>query len=648
MVKHCEKCGKKLNQEAFICPHCGHILGTPVHAVPKNKSRRKLPWRKLLGAVGLVILILGLLAAAWGISRFVEDLAATVPTTAPTEPPTTLAPLVNYRVELSADTKYWLDGITVHFCKDGQALYAGEVDADGKITFIAPKGEGYSIRLSGLFPALDYHYGNIDIPFPEGTNILRYHLANKDIHYAVRVVNTAGEPVPDVKVEFNAHNGKFIKDGLTDSDGEAFFKSSYDPLCYATMLSVPDEYILVDTRYSYEFGSFVTEIVLMTYEECHVGPENLFTIRVRDEYGQPVKDLFVIIYGQIGDDVTTWESIGCFTNQQGNITFTGTMDYSFQVRIPYNPDYADIRFPFEEGSHELDIQLLLHTPLPEYTYTIQFQDQNGQPIADVKVAVPTDEKLLYFTSDQDGIITFQSQHRDPSEIYFVIASAPAGYGYTNGDEMEEYSFPANSRNMVMTLLSSVLEYSIFLHWDPPGGRSTKIIDAEFDIIIHGKRYLCRINELGHCKVELPRVVSNEQFSFDFSKLPEKYQPYIFYYSTVLVDGDTRIISFHIGPMPEEEVEYRVTVYVPGDTTYEPLQGVRLHLIYEGERYADETGADGSCWPPLPQITDFSQLRVELISLPEAYQDYVVWDYSLNGNEILIFLGPAPEPPVESP
>jgi glucose-6-phosphate isomerase len=37
------------------------------------------------------------------------------------------------------------------------ALYSGEVDADGKITFIAPKGEGYSIRLSGLFPALDVH-----------------------------------------------------------------------------------------------------------------------------------------------------------------------------------------------------------------------------------------------------------------------------------------------------------------------------------------------------------------------------------------------------------------------------------------------------------------------------------------------------------
>jgi hypothetical protein len=548
MVKHCEKCGKKLNQESFICPHCGHILGTPVHAVPKNKSRRKLPWRKLLGAVGVVILILGLLAAAWGISRFAEDLATTVPTTAPTEPPTTLAPLVNYRVELSADTKHWLDGITVHFCKDGQALYSGEVDADGMITFIAPKGEGYSIRLSNLFPALDFHYGNLDIPFPEGTNILRYRLANKDIHYAVRVVNTAGDPVPDVKVEFIAQFGTFIKDGLTDSDGEAFFKSFYDPLCYATMLSVPDEYILVDTKYSYEFGSFVTEIVLMTYEECHVGPENLFTIRVRDEYGQPVKDLFVFIYGQIGEDTTTWESIGCFTNQQGNITFTGSMDYSFQVRIPYNPDYADIRFPFEEGSHELDIQLLLHTPLDAYTYTVKFVDQFGLPVPGVEIRdYVYDVQNLKYISDENGIISFSSKLWDPSLVHFSITQLPIGYDYVNTSFEKLVTFPTDSRTITIELQSKTEVYNVFVYW-VTDGISSIMPGTEFTIYLGGKQYFCTVNSKGECTVELPYIESASRLSIAFTYLPEKYQDYEI--KSIQVGGNTGFmyISIHLGPM----------------------------------------------------------------------------------------------------
>lgn len=548
MDKRCEKCGKKLKNEAFICPNCGHILGTPVHAAPRNKSRRKLPWRKLLGAVGVVILILGLLAAAWGISRFVEDLATTVPTTAPTEPPTTLAPLVNYRVELSADTKHWLDGITVHFCKDGQALYSGEVDADGKITFIAPKGEGYSIRLSGLFPALDFHYGDAEIPFPTGSNVLRYRLANKDIHYAVRVVNTAGDPVPEVKVEFNAHNGKFIKDGLTDSDGEAFFKSSYDPQCYATMLSVPDEYILVDTKYSYEFGSFVTEIVLQTYKECHVDPENLFTIRVRDEYGQPVKDLYVFIYAQIGDDVTTWVSFGCETNQQGNITFTGTTEYFFQVRIPYNPDYADIRFPFEEGSHELDIQLQLHTPLDAYTYTVEFVDQFGLPVPGVEIRdYVNDVQNVKYKSDENGIISFSSKHWDPSLVHFSITQVPIGYDYVDTSFDKRFTFPTDSRTITIELQSKTEVYNVFVYW-VTDGISSIMPGTEFTIYLGGRQYFCTVNSKGECKVELPYFVSASRLSITFTYLPEKYQDYVI--DSIQVGGNTGFmyISIHLGPM----------------------------------------------------------------------------------------------------
>ena len=550
MVKHCEKCGKKLNQEAFICPNCGHILGTPVHAVPKNKSRRKLPWRKLLGAVGVVILILGLLAAAWGISRFVEDLAATVPTAAPTEPPTTLAPMVNYRVELSADTKHRLDGITVHFCKDGQALYSGEVDADGKITFIAPKGEGYSIRLSGLFPALDVHYGEAEIPFPTGSNVLRYRLANQDIPYTVRVVNTAGDPVPDVKVEFNAHNGKFIKDGLTGGNGEAVFEAAYDPLCYATMLSVPDEYIMVDTKYSYEFGSFVTEIVLQTYEECHVGPENLFTIRVRDEYGQPVKDLFVFIYGQIGEDATTWESIGCFTNQQGNITFIGTMDYSFQVRFPYNPDYADIRFPFEEGSHELDIQMRLHTPMEEYVYTVKFMDQFGLPVPDVAINYfVSDVQNEIYRSDENGIVTFTSGQWDPSLVQFQVSQVPIGYQYVNTSFDKRITFPSDSRSMTVVLKSKTVVYDIFLYW-VTDGISSKMPGTEFTIYLGGKQYFCTVNSKGECKVELPYIDSESRLSIAFTYLPEKYQDYII--ASIQLRGDGAFNSIVITLCPPEE------------------------------------------------------------------------------------------------
>ena len=548
MLKHCEKCGKKLNQEAFICPHCGHILGEPVHATPRHKPQRKLPWRKILRALGVLILILGLLEAAWGISRFVKGLDTTVPSTAPTEPPTTLAPLVNYRVELSADTKHWLSGITVHFCKDGQELYSDQVDAEGKITFIAPKGEDYSIRLSNLFPALDYHYGNLDIPFQEGTNILRYHLANRDIQYAVRVVNTAGDPVPDVKVEFNAHNGKFIKDGLTDSDGEAFFKSSYDPLCYATMLSVPDEYILVDTKYSYEFGSFVTEIVLMTYEECHVGPENLFTIRVRDEYGQPVKDLFVFIYGQIGEDTTTWESIGCFTNQQGNITFTGSMDYSFQVRIPYNPDYADVRFPFEEGSHELDIQLQLHTPLDAYTYTVKFVDQFGLPVPDVAISYSvSDVQSEIYRSDEDGIVTVISGQRDPSLVQFRVCDVPIGYEYVNTSFEKLVSFPSDSRSLTIELETRVEEYDIFVYW-VTDGISSKIPGAQFTVSIGGKRYPCTVNYKGECTVELPYFTSVSDLSIEFTYLPDKYQEYKIENISVGGSSGFMYISIHLSPV----------------------------------------------------------------------------------------------------
>lgn len=649
MKNRCPKCKQKLQGGEFLCPRCGHILGQAVCSAPKQK--RKIPWRQIFRVLGLILLIAAILAAAWGVNRlaaYLDPTDPTLPTPGPTEPATTAAPLISYHVNLSADTKYWISGITVHFCKDGKELYSGQVESDGKITFVAPRGEGYYIRLSNLFPSQVFHYGNLEIPFPEGSNLLTFHMENKDIDYTVRVVNSKGQPVPDVKVGYVPHSGQQIQYAITGSDGLCVFTAAYDPDATCSIVSIPNEYVMLEYDSLFEMGSFETVVMLQTYEECNIDAEHIFTVNFRDEYGQPVKDLYVILYGQKGDDASTWESLYYVTNKQGSFTFAGYPEYTYKIHIPNNPDYFGKRFTIEPGTHELNVELYLHTPLPEYTYSVKLQNQNGEPIEGVRIAVPIGEKLVYYTSDQEGLVTFQSEHWDPQEVYFMIASTPAGYGYGSDGEILKYSFPANRRDMVITLQKSVVEYNVILYWDPENGNSTKIMGAEFDILVDGKRYLCKLDDRGQCKVELPRVVSSDQISFDFTKLPEKYQPYIVNKCVVSVEESFPYISIRIGPVPKQDREYMVTVYVPTNDGYEPLQRVRLQLIYQGRRVDCETGANGSYWTRLPHIDDILQLGVELISLPEPYEDYCVWDYTLDGDKILIFLGPAPEPPVESP
>ena len=560
MGKHCEKCRQTVKTDDFLCPYCGHILGQPVYNATRQKVDRKIPWRQILLTFGMVVLIAAILATAWGISRLTKNMdttAPTVPTTASTEPPT-VAPLVSYHVKLTADTKYWIPGITVHFCKDGQELYSGKVEADGEITFVAPKGEGYSIRLSDLFPALDFHYGDAQIPFPEGSNTLNYHLENKDVQYTVRVVNTAGEPVPDVMVEFVAKSGQFIQQQVSDSNGESVFASAYDPMCYATVQSIPDEYVMISQTSGFEDGSFVTTIALRTYEECNIDSDHIFTVKFRDEYGQPVKDLYVLLYGQEGESTATLQSMVCFTNQQGCFTFAGDPAYTYQVRIPNNPDYSDKYFTFEPGSNELNVELFLHTPLSEYTYTVRFYNQMGEPIPGVTIFYEHNGEYFQKTSNEEGRISFPSVHKDPTQVKFRILSVPAGYKVSSADLIMEYTFKPDSRTLGVELEYQTVQYTVWVYVPLSGGENAGVSGVEFDILVGEERYSCQTKGSASCRVVLPFVYSVEQFSVELIELPGFYKDYVISDYTVGGDEDLRFIVIYISPPQELSAEEGTT------------------------------------------------------------------------------------------
>ena len=408
------------------------------------------------------------------------------------------------------------------------------MDSEGKVTFYATKGDGYSIRLSNLRPSLAYHYGDTEFLFPKDTTKLFCNLENKPIDYTVQVVNSADEPVRDVLVLFSSRNGQFVKEVLTDSEGYCVIRSDYDPVAYCQILSLPNEYALLEYGSKFDYDSFDTKIVLNTYGECGISAEQVYTVKLHDEYGEPLKDMVVQVSGFLLEDDSLEYNQTFRTNQQGCITFAGSSVYYYRIRILNNPDYYQ-PYTFAEGSRELTVQMKLHT------YTVTFIDQYGQPVPGVEIYREEKDGTVYYTSDEDGTISFVPK-KDPDErVYFLLEHPPVGYQ----EGLDEFFFLDNSTNMVVAFQKLNVEYHIIFSAVLPNGMSTRV-DGAFDIIINDVRYSCETDLYGKCTVELPYLSSVNQISIDLITLPEAYASYLLSEISLSEQYDWPVITIRIG------------------------------------------------------------------------------------------------------
>lgn len=482
MGKYCGKCSAELSDDDFLCPHCGAIWGDRIYHAPQvetvceeevvleqpkaeeptEETQPQKKQHRWLLPVAAAVLILGFVLLWLGSDRnpgagenstpsaSSEHMTlGQIPQTSPSVPATNAPTTVPYTIQITTETEYWLEGITVHFCRNGKELWAQQVDSEGKVTFYATKGDGYSIRLSNLRPSLAYHYGDTEFLFPKDTTKLFCNLENKPIDYTVQVVNSADEPVRDVLVLFSSRNGQFVKEVLTDSEGYCVIRSDYDPVAYCQILSLPNEYALLEYGSKFEYDSFDTKIVLNTYGECGISAEQVYTVKLHDEYGEPLKDMVVQVSGFLLEDDSLEYNQTFRTNQQGCITFAGSDAFYYRVKILNERNYSGKSFHFVEGSRELVVEL------NKYTYTVQFVDQYGNPIQGVEMCRKGDS--VFYSSDQEGKVSFELRNAGQERVCIVILHIPEDYMYFGDDHNDspEVYFSDGLRNLKVTLYAKI-------------------------------------------------------------------------------------------------------------------------------------------------------------------------------------------------
>ncbi len=61
---YCRICGKDVNDQAVICPHCGCQIATPVQTEQTTKPQKKA---NIFCIIGFVLSLISLILALWGI-----------------------------------------------------------------------------------------------------------------------------------------------------------------------------------------------------------------------------------------------------------------------------------------------------------------------------------------------------------------------------------------------------------------------------------------------------------------------------------------------------------------------------------------------------------------------------------------------------
>ena len=528
MERKCFRCKKTIANDDFICPHCGAILGDPISYSDTAKSSGKIKSKHIKHWAMIALLAAAAVAVALAVCWCVKTWTGQPPavstgpsgTTIPT-PPQTTAPLTVYTAHFQTESNTSLTGALAHVYLADQLIYTGTLDKNGDVTFILPEGEGYSIRLTELPAQYQVNYTDVEFPFPDGGQVLFVTLEDKPIAFKIRVVNSAGQPLPGTGIIFSS-TGDELRQEVTDSDGYCTFVAKYENgHNTATVNFVPNGYVDTSQTVTFSGGRLEAEIKLPTFEENGFEPKDIYTVRVLDEYGEPASSVILSIVGNgLLIDVSVY--VMGRTNLEGCFSFIGHDDFQYSVTVLQNADYYDTVFSFDPGTQEMLLQLDLHQePGTLYTYTVSFMDFSDKPIPGVEIGVPSwfdDSVVDFYTSDENGLVTFQTTEADPTKVSFYVNNVPDGY-FTDRPEYEVITFLAYNRSTAVRLYyDGEVNYTVYVLDD--AGKS--VASAELYIWKNGRLYIITDAE-GKTKF---RGIPAEDWEFTIQYLPEPYTNYV--------------------------------------------------------------------------------------------------------------------------
>ncbi len=462
MEVKCTRCRQKISSDDFLCPHCGAIIGQTAAGTvgPRSHEGRK-PWRKAVIALLAVAVMCAVGTGIWLLAeRLMDGPPAPRPTTTSTEPAT--APLRVYTVTVTVENGGSLSGTLAHVYLDGVEVYNAELSSSGVVTFILPENDGYSIRFSQLPVAFQYNYGDVEYTFSAGERWLEISLIDQPVPYVVTVVNSAGEPIPDVGVNFSSNMDE-TQLQLTDEQGQCTFMSMYAiGKHWATVRFVPNGYVEMQHSVGFRNDSLEVRLVLQTWEEAGEDPETVHTVRVLDENDQPASGVSLYLQYMDNDSWLPVDVISGVTNQDGCYSFAWSQDGgSYSIQVKGRIDSGELRFVMQEDERELVIQL---PPEPEhYTHTVTIRDQFGEPVQRALIVILTQEGAFgeSFLTGENGQISFTTAEKDPSQVRFCLYNVPDNYNSAiNGTH---YSFPSHTRDMeLMIAFTGKVDYTVKL------------------------------------------------------------------------------------------------------------------------------------------------------------------------------------------
>lgn len=615
MDQKCIKCGKPICADDFLCPHCGAIQGHE-QAFPDSHENapKRLPLHKIL--LWICVAFVAVVLFFTGITLWNGYQNVLPPTTNSMQPdPTqTIAPLVAYEVQIKNAANRVVQDIHIDVYLGSEIVYSCDAGQQGKATFILPQSDGYYLKLSNLPVPYCYTHADLQFFFPDGQQELKLVLAKKDVPYTVKVVNEAGEPIEDVLIDFGAVHL------LTDSQGICTYYQNFQYSSRSVrILSVPTGYYSACVLVHFLNDSIEAEIVLQKVEDVVLEDGlQFYTLSIVDEFGDPVAGQR---FGYTFQDDFHMLQYTFYTNADGFAMFVAPVDKDISIGIVEQPDYYGMLYPYEDGSTHQQIQLKLHET--EFTYSIGFATADEQPIPGVQIQLyyRNSDTKLQLTSNEDGMIVFQSTEANPENILFQILSVPDGFVLDDITD-EPYSFPASRRHKTIILNSNII---------------ITLVD-EFGQPIVGAQLLLQ-DPFGFLEVQAGTTDKNGRFAFVLPKgwtyiveivsLPEGYDHLFFAYKPI--DGSQR--DFLIEP---DVVRKTYHVYWK-DSEGNPVPNAFLHLyLHSGDLYTITTDDQGYgqffVWKDVP--VDIQCIAFD--GLPEEWAGFD--DYSIEyGEDNCIFI-----------
>ena len=327
----------------------------------------------------------------------------------------------------------------------------GYTNSDGVFSFIGSKDEDYTV----LFPK-DPDYSQLPFPFEDGVYEQEITLQTENptglYTYTIKCHDQNMQDVPGVMVLYQQPDGSYE---YFTSDEKGLIEMALpeeDPAKVTVMVvSVPDGYDSTIHNKTYTFNKYSRAMAIAV---IYVKPVTV-TINVVDQYGDPVLDATLAVR----DYIDPSNEVYYVVDEKGvvQVELDPKSYYSawiYDCPMGYTSDET-FQYLF---SSKTEYTFVLNR-LPLETYTLKFLDEQGNPVPGVSIMVRAAIGSQMYTSDDNGIVTFEYYAYHDFMNGFVVQEIPEGYvlqAYPNPhpDEPLYYSIPADVTTMVVLLVST--------------------------------------------------------------------------------------------------------------------------------------------------------------------------------------------------